>query len=239
MSDGIYTALSGAVATQNQLDLVSHNLANVSTPGYREQRIAFSDVLVQGVEDTRMVSVADSATNMTPAGLQSTGNPLDLALEGEGFFMVGNGRNPMLTRNGAFRLDAEGQLVTHSGLPVLDPNQNPIMLLDVQPSELRVAADGGIWTEFGMVGQIGAVEAQNIGAVRAAGDGFFQTNQRNLQPIAQGQVVQGFREGSNVNAVRGMTEMIMLHRHFDAMQQLIKEHRTLDERATRIGQAGS
>jgi flagellar basal-body rod protein FlgF len=229
MSDGIFTALSGSIATQHQLDTVSHNLANVSTPGFREQRLAFAEVLNNN-EDLRMVEVEPGGTNMTPGAVLQTNDPLDLAVGGDGFFLVEGGAGAQIARSVRLSIDPDGLLTDASGRALLDPSGNPIAI-GGSPDQLRIGSDGAIWSEFGVQGQLGIVSVVNPGAVQQVGAGLLQTNPGNLAPAEDAEVMQGYQESSNVNAVRGMAEMITLHRHFDAMQQLVQEHRKIDGRA--------
>ncbi len=230
MADGIYTALSGSIATQTQLDVVSHNLSNVATPGYRAERVSFSEVLVEQTGRESHVAVEGTVADLTPAQLQQTGNPLDVALNGDGFFVVGDARNPTLTRDGRFQLSPEGQLMTRTGLPVLDPSGSPIHL-NAMADEVLVAADGSLWDQYGPIAELGIANVRDPENLESVGGGLLRTGRNNLQQAEQVDVVQGAYEGSNVNAVRGMTEMITLHRYFETMQTLIQQHRDADRTA--------
>ena len=238
MSEGIYTALSGAIATQTQLEVSSHNLANVATPGFRNKRVSFTEVMVDTQGRDSQVVVDDVATDLNPAQLHQTGNAMDVAMSGDGFFLVGDPANPTITRDGRFQLSPEGQLTTNQGLPVLDPGGNPIQL-NALPDDVLFAADGSIWDQYGPVGQLGIVNVVNRANLQSVGDGLMTTPANNLQAAEQVDVVQGAYEGSNVNAMRGMTEMITLHRYFETMNTLIQQHRDTDRTAVRsVGKVG-
>jgi flagellar basal-body rod protein FlgF len=234
MSDGIYTALSGAIARQNQLEQVSHNLANVDTPGYRQTRQAFQEAMVDATRGVSQVRPGKVAIDLTGGAIEATGNPLDVAIAGNGFLRVegGKGGQVALTRDGRLRMDNMGNLKTHDGRAVLDDSGAPIQL-QAMPEEILIDEVGNIWDAFGMVAQLGVVDVQDQRALDPNGQGVFMTNARNLMPAA-GSITQGSIEKGNVNPVRSMTEMITLQRHFDAMQNLIQTHRRLDEKAVQV-----
>lgn len=225
MSEGIYTALSGALARQRQLDQVSHNLANVDTAGYRQTKQSFNEVMVDATRGLHHVTQGAPAVDFTPGRVQETGNPLDLAIAGPGFFQLEGG---VLTRDGNFRMDTEGYLVSQRGARVLDDTGAPIQLT-ATPEEVMIGEGGDVWDAFGMVAHIGVVEAQDPRALQAV-DGGFTTNAQNLMPGAGG-LIQGSLERSNVDPVTAMTDMISLQRHFEAMNNLIQTHKRTDQTA--------
>ncbi len=239
MSDGIYTALSGAVARQQQLERVSHNLANADTAGFRQTRVTFREVLVDESRGVSQVASGGMALDLTEGAVETSGNPLDVAITGPGFFRVEGGERGQvaLTRDGRFRLDNTGQLVTQDGRAVLDNAGSPIQLA-AMPEEVLIDEAGNVWDAFGMVAQLGVTDVQDPRQLRPAGEGVFTTRANNLLPAA-GAVTQGAVEKGNVNMVRSMTEMITLQRHFDAMQNLIQSHRQLDNRAVQLGRTNA
>lgn len=227
MGDGIYTALSGAMGRQRQLDQVSHNLANADSAGFRQTREAFQESLVDAERGVHFVRPGDQIIDLTPGRIQSTDNPLDLAITGPGFFRVRGPQDatPLLTRDGQFRLDNEGRLVNQQGRAVLDDTGNPITLM-ATPEEVMIGEGGDVWDAFGMVAHIGVVDVQDPRALQAV-DGGFRTAEQNLMP-ASGAILQGSLERGNVNPVTAMTEMITLQRHFEAMNNLIQTHNRTD-----------
>lgn len=227
MPEGIYTALSGAMGRQRQLDQVSHNLANADTAGFRQTRQTFQESMVDAARGVHHVKSGEEAIDFTPGLIQDTGNALDLAIAGPGFFRVkGGGDNQeILTRNGNFRLDPEGMLVTQDGMSVLNDAGEPIQLM-ATPEEVMIGEGGDVWDAFGMVAHIGVVEVQDARALKSTAGGFT-TPRENLMPGAGG-IIQGSLERGNVNPVRSMTEMIALQRHFEAMNNLIQTHNRID-----------
>lgn len=229
MSSGIYVALSGAIARQQQLEVVGHNLANVSTHGYRAQRIVFRDVLADAAEDARQVDVGELRLDTTPGAQQQTGNELDVAITGEGWFSVGDPDAPLLTRDGAFRLNDKFELVTRDGLNVLGEG-GPI-LISPEEGEVTIDADGTLFTEFGGGQRLQIVVPQDPTQVAPVGNGYASTPAGNLMPAEEASVSQGYLEASNSSPMRGMTEMITLQRYFETMQSLMQTHHDLDSRA--------
>jgi flagellar basal-body rod protein FlgF len=230
MSDGMYVALSGAMARQQQLDVVSHNMANVATTGYREQRATFADVMDQAQSPIRQVEMTRLAVDTREGTIEATGNPLDLALTGSGWFRVQTEAGPALTRDGAFRLDNEGTLVNRDGLAVLSRDGAPITI-GSDDGQVTIDEDGTLRTDVGMQEAIGVVDVQDAELLTAIGGGYVTTDENNLMPATEAKVSQGFLESSNASPMRGMTEMITLQRYFDTMQKLLQEHRNLDGRA--------
>ena len=230
MAEGIYTALSGAITRQQQLDRVSHNLANADTAGHRRTRQAFEAQLVDAERGVTRVRAGKEAIDLSPGRIEPTGNALDVAISGPGFFRVagGEGGEARLTRNGSFRLDNQGQLVTQSGQAVLDDTGAPIVMM-ATPEEVMIGEGGDVWDAFGMVAHLGVVEVQDVNQIKQIGDGFV-TQENNLMP-ASGGLVQGSLERGNVNPVEAMTQMITLQRHFEAMNNLIQAHDRADATA--------
>ena len=229
MSNGIYTALSGSIARQVQLDALSHNLANADTIGYKSQRVLFEKTMVDAVNGNQQVEVAGLAPNYSGGALEESEYNLDLALIGEGFFVLESGEEVLLTRNGMFDINADGYLVNQDGLRVLDNAGRPVQLF-TEPDYVLVAPGGAVWDEEGVVANLAVVTTQDPALVQAMGQGTLSTPQSNLLPVENPEVAQGFLEKSNVEMVRGMTEMITLHRYFEAMQKLVTQHHEMDRK---------
>ena len=230
MSSGIYVALSGAIARQQQLEVVGHNLANVSTNGYQAQRIVFRDLLADASPDARQVDVAEVRIDSTQGAHQQTGNELDLAISGQGWFAVGDADQPMLTRDGAFRLNDNHELVTRDGLTVL--GQDGPIVLSPDEGEVTIDGQGNVFTEFGGEQRLRVLQPQDPTQLASIGNGYATTDPGNLMPAEDASVAQGFLESSNSSPLRGMTEMITLQRYFETMQNLVQKHHDLDSRAS-------
>lgn len=237
MSDGIYSALSGAIAQQQSLDIVANNVANAGTVGFRADRVAFREAVnrAQGgpTPDTlRYVTVSRVTTDESAGPLTQTGNPLDLAISGDGMFAVRTPQGIRYTRAGSFRMDAEGVVRTSAGHPVLAAGGDASSQVVVPPGaqQITVGDDGSLSADGQVVGRFrveqfaeGALEKQGLTMYVARGQG---------RP-AEGQVMQGYLEGANVSPVAGMNELISASRSFEVFQRVIKAFKHIDERAAR------
>lgn len=236
MGDGIYSALSGAVAQARTLDVVANNVANTGTTGFRADRVSFQEELSRSEngssspEQLRFVSISDVVMDPTPGALQQTGNALDMALEGEGWFAVETPQGERFTRAGAFAQGADGMLVTQQGFPVIADGTDGRIRIPPEVQELIVQRDGTILADGETLGSLrlrrfepDALEKEGASLVRAEGAGT----------AAEAEVIQGYLEQSNMNAVAGLNEMINASRSFEAFQKIIRTYRQLDDRIAR------
>jgi flagellar basal-body rod protein FlgF len=219
MDAAMYKALSGAVAQMRRLEVTAQDLANVNTSGYKGQRLSFGEVLANHLPpDERpggLVAVASQRTNLGPGEIQPTGNPFNLALAGDGFFVVQTSRGARYTRNGAFTLSPDGTLVTTQGDAVLG-DSGPIKITG---AKMEVAGDGTVASDDGEVGKIRVVRFADSHRVAKEGATLFVTAPNNVQEAADPRVLQGSLEQSNVNSIDGMISLIALNRQFEASQR--------------------
>jgi flagellar basal-body rod protein FlgF len=214
-----YIALSRMIAQQNALDVRATNIANINTPGFKAQTVLFSDYLLNqngastAPGDKTIQLVQDRATyrDWSQGDLTKTGNPLDLALQGDGFFAVDTPRGERYTRAGRFTLSASNQIVDMNGDPVVDTNGNPITV-PAGSTGLTITSNGTVTTSNGAAGQLRIVQFADNQSLQAEGNTLFNTTQTPAQ-MAQPNVVQGAVEGANTEAV------VQLTRLMDEMQQ--------------------
>lgn len=229
MLDGLYAAASGMSAQQQQLDNLANNLANVSTAGYHAQRTAFSDLLYNKIDEAGTVTTAgagaaahDIGTLEVQGALQNTEQPLDLAIDGPGFFQLKRADGTVvLTRNGSFKVDADRQLVSDDG-SVLDP---PITLpAGVDPQQVSIAHDGEVLAAGRNIGKIALVEVPAPNALLAAGNGQFTTTAASgaAAPSSDSSLIQGALEGSNVDVGAEMSTMITTERSYQMGSSAVK-----------------
>jgi flagellar basal-body rod protein FlgF len=234
MANGIYSAVTGAVVRQQQLDVVSHNLANVETSGHRALKVTFEEVFADATDQLHHVGVGEARVDLEEGIIAETGNPLDIALMGPGFLAVEQGGRTVLTRAGELRINTNGELTTKDGNRVLSPEGGPIGV-PADAAEIYIDETGAIWDDYGRVGQLGVFDVNDPAALRPVGPATFEADIANLVPTTA-TVRQGFLEASNVNPVESMTQLVSLQRHFETMQQLIQTYRTLDRQAaTQVG----
>ena len=242
MNGAIYLASSGAILNQRRLEILSNNLANITTSGFKRQTTAFQ--ILDSPEDLKQALAGFSlgaATPTTPiwqhmetridltqGRMKKTGNPLDLALSGKGFFCIQTPEGVRYTRKGNFMLNADKELITPDGHAVLGES-GPIK---VDGNHLSVDQDGGINVDGQPAGALRIVDFDGESRFRRRGGTLF------VPPALAGegkkaqevQVIQGFLESSNVDAVKTMVEMIDTLRSYEAYQKTI---RTLDETASK------
>ena len=228
MENSTYIALSRLDAQQRSMDVVANNIANANTDGFKAERVMFSDYLSQqsGMSvspgGSPQAYAQDRATylDQRDGGLVSTGNPLDVALSGHGYFTVSTADGPRLTRSGRFAVKQDGTLADSAGNPVLDPLGNPIQL-SASDTRIRISADGTINTENGRMGQIGVVTADDPSLVRPAGGALYRTD-GGTTALAQPKITQGATETSNVQPMTELTQMMRTQREFQFVSQFVE-----------------
>jgi flagellar basal-body rod protein FlgF len=247
MADGIYTALSGALAQQHQLDTIANNVANASTAGFRGDRAVFGE-LVAGAQKSqqqvdprqeepksadKFVKVDQNQLDMQAGVLRKTGNPLDLGLQGDGFFVVRTAQGDRLTRSGNFMLGQNGELSTPDGSQVVGESNLPIVLPQ-NTKNIEVRPDGTIRADDMDVARLAIKTVKDPNALVREG-----TTTYNVKPGTQVEsahyvdVIQGHLEASNVNPVSGLNELITVNRTFDALQRVIQSFQEIDQRTAR------
>lgn len=222
MDAAMYKALSGAVTQMRRLEVASQDLANVNTSGYKGQRLSFAEVLARRApaEDRPggLVAVGDQRTYFGPGVLQGTGNPFDLAIEGEGFFVVQTARGERYTRNGGFTMKADGTVITPAGDPLLGEG-GPIQLTG---SKIEVASDGTVRSENSEIGKLRIVRFTEPRQAVKEGANLFATDARNVSEAESARIVQGNLEQSNVSPIDSMVQLISINRQFESYERAMK-----------------
>ncbi|MCG8508809.1 MAG: flagellar basal-body rod protein FlgG [Rhodospirillales bacterium] len=241
-------ATTGMMAQQQNVSVISNNLANMNTTAYKRRRTEFQDLLYQNLR--RVGATSSDAGTVVPSGvqmglgvklasvyriheqgnLQSTDNTFDLAIEGPGFFQIElPGGQTAYTRDGSFQLNADGEIVTHDGYrlsPSISVPQNAIDVTINESGEVLVKLDGQ--TDLSNAGQIQIAEFQNDAGLEAIGDNLFAETPASGSPITGtpgstdfGTILQGFLETSNVNAVEEITALIAAQRAFEMNSKVV------------------
>ena len=221
-----YIVLSRMSAQLRSQSLTAQNLANADTPGYRATRPIFTEHPALQ-RDTRRIPGGrevdytwDRASwrDETAGPITRTGNPLDVAISGEGYFAVDTPRGERFTRAGRFTIAADGRLADHSGNPVLNVNGSPIA---ISPGDTRIdiRGDGSIHSENGEIGRLRLVRFANNQTLLSEGDRLFNPAGQQPEPIERPAVVQGAVEGSNVQSVIELTRMMAELREFQLATQ--------------------
>jgi len=220
-----YIILSRLGAQLRATDVLAHNLANAETPGFRASRPIFAEAIerqrdVAGPAAGRPVSYPlDRATwrDTAPGPLSATGNPLDVAIRGDGFFAVETPDGERYTRAGRFALDQGRRLVDADGNAVLDARGTPIAFA-ANDSRIEIQGDGTVRTENGVAGRLRVVRFEDPQRLRAEGARLFAAEDP-PEPVDRPNIVQGSVEGSNVNAVLEMTRLTAELREFQFATQ--------------------
>jgi len=229
MDSGLYLALSGSITAMKKLDVISNNLANVQTPGYKKDGMAFDAVLnaataapppPPGAEPGLLADVR-FYTDFTPGPVKQTGNSLDLSLEGSGFFVVNTPNGPAYTRQGNFKLDASGKMVTTDGFEVLAGGR-PVTLAG--GGTVSIDDQGRISRNGAQVGTLDVVDFPQPYQLSKTEAAMFVPAQGVAPQPAKATVRQGYLEESNVSTVREMVEMIETNRYFELCQKAVRSY---------------
>jgi flagellar basal-body rod protein FlgF len=237
MDNALYVGLSKQMLLGRELDITANNLANANTTGFKvETLMSTADpqrAKGMSIGSAPVQFVADNgvARDFSQGPLQSTGAPLDLAIMGQGFFQVSTANGTRYTRDGRFATDAQGQLVTQSGDPVLDAGGSPITL-NPQGGSPTIGGDGTITQTI--PGQSSVQTVGKVGVVSFA-DMSHTTNAAST-PVT-GQVLrQGMLEGSNVQSITQVTDLIRISRAYDMISQMMNSTSSLSATAVqRLG----
>lgn len=217
MIRGLYSAAGGMQATSQQQDTLAHNLAHGLKPGYLREILKF-DSLVPRTE--LQAPVTSVATDFSQGTMQVSGNKLDLALKGPGFFVVQGPAGPYYTRNGTFQLNPNGQLVTMDGLPVLGTG-GPVEL-PAGSVNIEIQTNGAVIADGVELDQLRVVRFQNPAELQRAGSSYFQAPADAPKNPVLPEVFQGYRELSNSTLVQEMVQMISGVRQFEASQRALR-----------------
>ncbi len=231
MLEGLYSAAAGMSAQQEQLDAVSNDLANISTTGYQSERVAFSDLLYNAVDEAGTESSIGAGASAQVIGrshaqgpIQETGDPLDLAIEGEGYFQVkAPGGQPALTRDGSFGVDASGSIVDAEGNQLEPPIKLPA---GISAGEVKIGTDGSVTAGKRTLGQIKLVTVPSPDHMLAGGGGTLTPTTASGAPHAvvasAAKIRQGAWEGSNVDKSKEMALMVSTQRAYQMSSSAIQ-----------------
>jgi len=232
---GMYMAAMGMLNDMYRLDRISNDLANVDTPGYKADREAFRTYL-EGIMTAEVpdpvrgrklipigklegaVVLDEVRPVMSHGPLEYTGNPLDLAIDGEGFFAVEKSGKVLYTRAGNFKLDEQGRIVTTDGALLLSVEGKPIKV----SRNVTITRDGRVFDGGKEIARVGVYVFEDPQKLKKVGYTYFAPTEASGDP-KRGSIGirQGYIERSNVNALRGMVEMIKALRHFEISQRVV------------------
>lgn len=244
MIRGLYISASSAVAETKRIDVIANNIANVNTTGFKKDVMVtdnFPEILISKIngridKDLRKVSnplntlgqlsygirSSEVRTNFEQGSVYSTGNSFDLALSGKGFFCVETPEGERYTRSGDFTKDSESYLVTKEGYKVL----GEAGYIKIDGSNMTVNEKGEVYSDSQLVDKLKLVDFNDYEVLRKEGNGLLGiADGIEAEPVAiAGMVQQSFLEGSNVNSVKEMVNMLTMMRTYEANQKMIKIH---------------
>jgi len=242
VENAAYIGLSRQMTLRRELDIVANNIANADTTGFKvEQMLVGTEVGPRA----RNHAIRPSASFVLDKGvgrdfgqgaLKQTGRPLDFGIEGEGvFFTVTTPTGPAYTRDGSFTMDAEGRLTTQQGLPVMTDAGELIVNPELGP--ISVGHDGTITQQGQIMGRLSVVRFEELSVLEKGGDNLYR-NVSNLEPMdaADAQIRQGMLEGSNVNTLIEITNLVEINRAYERITRMIENTNDLSRRAVeRLG----
>ena len=229
MDSGLYAAYTGLLARTQALDTAANNLANAGTAGFRAERDYFRGVLASGLTAGSQGSqvgnsvngfgvLGGSAADFALGPMANTGNPLDLAINGAGFFSIETKQGIRYTRDGAFTRSPAGVLETGAGEPVLDAQGKQI---EMPSGAIAVSADGILSVDGNVVARLGVVNFADPGGLVAEGGSRFAAPAGVTPTAADGEVKQGAVEGANQDVVHGTMQLMLVQRQAEMMQKAL------------------
>jgi flagellar basal-body rod protein FlgF len=231
----MYISAAGAQVQSQRLHVLANNLANVSTAGFKRELAVFQARHAEEIERGNAmagdgsindlgggVNLAETVTDFSGGTLQQTGNPADLAIQGNGFFLVTKEGQPLLTRAGNFQIAPNGRLTTDEGHEVLASDRQPIT---IDPSAPWRMLSPGVLSQNGNSVPLALVQPDSLGQLRKYGESYFSppAEIRDV-PFSERRVVQGFLEQSSVQPTQEMMELIETSRAYEANIRMIQNH---------------
>ena len=237
MSDGIWSAASGAIGQIMALDVAAANVSNASTPAYHGDRAVFREVLTRATAKRRggfnlkYGAVGTVATDPTAGSFTVTGRPLDVAIKGEGYLVVKTAQGERYTRHGGLQVARSGNIVTQAGDPLLGLDHRPLKA-NPDAKSVTISADGNLFVDGAQSGQLMMVKFANPAGLSK--EGAFLLRSEAVAGKPQPTPVEletGAIEGSNVSVVKGMVDIVSASRAFEVCERAIDAFREADRRA--------
>ncbi len=241
LDNSLYVGLSRQMTLKREMDIVANNIANQDTAGFKIEHLIIQEypkapaATEGGPKPIKFVYDLGIARDFKAGSMQRTGNPLDMAVEGDAFFTVNTPDGVRYTRDGRFTLDNTGRLVTQGGYPVVGEGGD--ITFDVTQGPIAVSRDGVISQGNLRITRLNLAQFGSLSGLEKTGDGFFRNaNNQQVLPAPNASVHQGSIEGSNVNPIIEITEMIEVSRAYERMSKLIDQSAELSRGAVqRLG----
>jgi len=234
MENASRISLTRQMALSQQMNVIANNIANVDTPGFKADRMMFEEVLRDVGTPDRAAFVHDIGvvSDLRDGTMDPTGNPLDLAIQGQGYFEVETDQGVRYTRGGSFQFDADGAVIDGNGHPLLAEDGFPIFALPGD-GEMKIDANGVVSSDSGEIGRLALVTFDDPQALLKVGQNLYSSD-ADPNPAVEATVLQGFVERSNVEPIVEMTRMITVLRSYQGAQALANKQDELRRRAINV-----
>ncbi len=254
MQDMMFSALFGALSTEHRMNFIANNLANVNTTGYKQDNLAFKNTMAQFAHDEireplanvrsaplfpepknlSRTRIATTKIDFSQGSMKFTGDPLDVAISGEGFFKVVTPQGERYTRSGHFVKGADGAVQTPQGWP-LQGTDGPIVIPE-DARDVHIAGDGQVFADGELVNTIAFVGLDDPQVLQKEGSNTYRLPEgveaaENDPLLNGGRISQGFVETANVQVVTEMVKMIEVQRHYEAMAKVMQTSDSIDRQA--------
>jgi len=237
MNRGMYSAVSGNIASMQMMDVITNNLANVNTSGYKKDRMVFESILNEAknptlpagsLTDGPILAEYSVETDFSPGSVKQTGNPLDLSLDGEGFFVVNTPGGKAYTRQGNFHMDSENRVVSSEGYELQGTGGS----ITIKGGKLEINSKGEVFVDGQQAGTINIVDFPKPYKLQKLGSALFVPSEENgaEQPAVGTRINQGSIEGSNVQSLLEMVTLIANTRFYE---QCVKTVQSYDQMAAK------
>ena len=219
-----YIALSHQMIMRREMDMVANNMANLNTTGFKSESLLFVEHLEKTPDGKTLSFARDVATvrDLSPGELSVTNNPLDFAIDGEGYFQVSTPDGERFTRAGNFTLDDLGRIVTPAGDPLLS-DAGAEIIIPLNDGDITVAEDGTLSTDSGQIAKVGVFGFENEQRLTKVEGQLFDPGEERPELLVDGKVEQGMIEGSNVKGVVEVTRMIDTARSYEMANRLVED----------------
>lgn len=221
-------AVIGLFRQERRHELIANNLSNAQTAGFKKDVPVFHRIFSEAFSSYQLGEFETSVTSFQQGELQATRNPLDLAVEGEGFFKIKTPQGIRYTRSGNFRLNREGTLVQDSGYPVLGRTGE----MNLKGNQFSIDKDGTVYVDGASRDKIALVTFADLNGLKKEGQSLFKLEgEQEEKEVSQSQVHQGTMELSNINIMEEMVRMIDALRSFEACHKIVRVQDEMDAKA--------
>ena len=242
MDNALYVGLSRQMVLRREMDIVANNIANSDTVGFKVESLMNEEtpsapaMTLQGPKPVKFVTAGNVARDFGQGSFRRSDSPLDLAVEGQGFFKVNTKAGERFTRDGHFRTDDTGRLTTQGGDPVADDGGGEI-ILDPLKGEVSISVDGTVSQGVERVGKLGVYKFDNLAVLEKAGDNLYKNgSNQQAAPATDARLRQGMLEGSNVVPILEITRMIEVSRAYEQVTQMMNSESDLSRNSVaRLG----